>query len=63
MKPPKLSPRQSEILRLISRGKSNSEIADALKISKHTVGAHIKVVMLKLGAHSRAHAVALFFCR
>ena len=63
MKSPPLSPRQSEILRLIARGKSDREIASDLKISSSTVKTHVKLMLAKLKARSRAHAVSLSFCR
>jgi DNA-binding NarL/FixJ family response regulator len=48
-----LTPRQIVILRLVVKGFSYGEIADQLKISPHTVHAHIKNVYEKLQARSR----------
>ncbi len=56
-----LSPRESEVLRLLSQGLAQHEIADRLSIKPKTVGSHIEHVLQKLGVHSRAQAVALAF--
>lgn len=52
-----LSKREVEILRLLSRGGSSSEIAKDLFISRTTVNNHIQHIFKKLGAHSRLEAV------
>lgn len=52
-----LSPRESEILELLAKGMSFSEISDILQISCHTVTAHIKKIYRKLQVHSRGEAV------
>jgi DNA-binding NarL/FixJ family response regulator len=54
-----LTPRESEVLRLLARGLSQLEIAQRLEIKPKTVGTHIEHLMQKLGVHSRAQAVAL----
>lgn len=56
---PALSARETELLRLLVAGATTSEIASQLYISGHTVRNHIKSVLSKLGAHSRAEAVAI----
>jgi len=56
--PPLLTPRETEVLVLISDGLSNKEIARRLEISLHTVKFHIESLLRKLGARSRAEAVA-----
>jgi PAS domain S-box-containing protein len=56
---PSLTPRQSEILRLLERGKSTDQIAVELHISKETVRNHIRHMLQALGVHSRLEAVAL----
>ena len=53
-----LSPRETEILRLLAAGRSQKEIAASLVISSKTVATHIQHVLAKLGVHSRAEAVA-----
>jgi DNA-binding CsgD family transcriptional regulator len=53
----RLSPRQAEILRLISRGKTDKEIAVDLTISRGTVKTHLRIIFSKLRARSRAQAV------
>ena len=52
-----LSPRESEILELLAKGMSFSEISKTLQISCHTVTAHIKKIYRKLQVHSRGEAV------
>jgi DNA-binding CsgD family transcriptional regulator len=54
----KLTKREEEICRLISRGLINKEIASALGIGVHTVKDHVKNIMKKLKASSRAGIVA-----
>src|SRR3972149_11557572 len=54
-----LTAREAEMLRLISRGLRNREIAETLGISQKTVEAHIGRVLLKLGATSRTQAAIL----
>jgi PAS domain S-box-containing protein len=56
---PSLTPRQSEILRLLERGKSTDQIAMELHLSKETVRNHIRHMLQALGVHSRLEAVAL----
>jgi len=53
----KLSKREKEILALIATGKSNTEIAEQLFLSPHTVDTHRKNIMSKLDAHSVAELV------
>jgi len=56
---PSLTPRQSEILRLLEHGKSTDQIAGELHLSKETVRNHIRHMLQALGVHSRLEAVAL----
>lgn len=48
-----LSPRENDILLLLSRGLSNKRIASAMNLSVHTVKWHLKNLFAKLGASSR----------
>src|SRR5882757_7369049 len=52
-----LSSREIEVLRLISGGNANKEIAARLSITEETVKGHIKNILAKLGANDRTHAV------
>jgi DNA-binding NarL/FixJ family response regulator len=54
-----LSPREREILGLLSQGLSGEEAAKQLFLSSETVRTHVRNAMTKLGAATRAHAVAL----
>ena len=54
----KLSPRESEILELLTKGTTNKEIAATLCISIHTVKNHLQNIMEKLHIQNRAQAVA-----
>jgi DNA-binding NarL/FixJ family response regulator len=56
-----LTPRESEVLRLLALGLTQHEIARRLAIKPKTVGSHIEHILQKLGVHSRAQAVALAF--
>jgi ATP/maltotriose-dependent transcriptional regulator MalT len=52
-----LSPREVDILRLVAQGLSNTQIADRLFLSPHTVHRHVANIRTKLGVPSRAAAV------
>lgn len=52
-----LSERETEILRLTSKGLSFKEVGEVLGISGHTVKTHIKRIYQKLAVHSRSEAV------
>jgi DNA-binding NarL/FixJ family response regulator len=54
-----LTPREREVLELLTRGLTQAQIARELVISTRTVGTHIQRILGKLGVHSRAQAVAL----
>jgi two-component system nitrate/nitrite response regulator NarL len=56
--PPLLTPREAEILTLVGQGMSNKAVARRLGISVHTVKFHMEALFAKLGATSRAEAVA-----
>ena len=55
----KLSPREAQVLALLAEGAANKEIARQLDISERTVKAHVTGIFNKLGAGSRAEAVAI----
>jgi PAS domain S-box-containing protein len=52
-----LTPREREVLALITRGKSDDAIADALSLKRNTVRNHVARLYAKIGAHSRAEAI------
>jgi DNA-binding NarL/FixJ family response regulator len=52
-----LTPRESEVLRLIAEGLPNKTIALKLGISEHTVKFHVNAILTKFGAQSRTEAV------
>jgi DNA-binding NarL/FixJ family response regulator len=54
-----LSRRQSEVLQLISHGRTNREIADELVLSLRTVERHVADLYKRLGVRNRAEAVAI----
>jgi len=51
-----LTPRETEILRLIADGKANNEIAESLHIGLGTVKGHIRDILEKLSANDRTQA-------
>ena len=54
-----LTPREIEVIRLISQGLSNQEISFKLNISVNTTKSHIKEIFTKLDAHNRIEAVVM----
>jgi PAS domain S-box-containing protein len=60
--PPALTPRQTEVLRLLERGRSTQQIADELHITVETVRNHVRRLLRALGVHTRLEAVALSRC-
>jgi DNA-binding NarL/FixJ family response regulator len=51
-----LTERESDVLRLIARGKANKEIAQDLVIGEKTVKTHVSNILMKLGVQSRTQA-------
>jgi DNA-binding NarL/FixJ family response regulator len=54
--PDELTGRERDVLRLIARGATNREVAQRLVISENTVNFHVKNILGKLHAHTRAEA-------
>jgi DNA-binding NarL/FixJ family response regulator len=54
-----LTPREREVIELLGRGLTGSEIAEELVIAPETVRSYVKAAMRKLQASTRAHAVVL----
>ena len=55
--PDELTPRESDVLRLIAEGKSNREIARSLYVSEATVKTHVNRIFAKTGSRDRAQAI------
>jgi DNA-binding NarL/FixJ family response regulator len=55
--PPRLSPREREVIQLLAEGKTNKEVAVRLEISTKTVETHRKHIMAKLDLHSMSDLV------
>ncbi|GFE15729.1 DNA-binding response regulator [Streptomyces glebosus] len=56
-----LTGREEEVLRLMSTGLSNTEIAESLTVSLETIKTHVGNVLTKLGAQNRTHAVVIAY--
>ncbi len=56
---PHLTPRQNQVLHLLARGRSTSQIAEELHLSSETVRNHVRMMMRALDAHSRIEALAI----
>jgi DNA-binding CsgD family transcriptional regulator/tetratricopeptide (TPR) repeat protein len=54
-----LTPRELEVLRLVGRGYTNTQIAERLFISRKTASAHVSSILGKLGAGRRAEAAVI----
>jgi DNA-binding NarL/FixJ family response regulator len=56
-----LTPRELEVLGLLAEGLGTAAIVERLVISRKTVATHVQQILAKLGAHSRAEAVAIAY--
>lgn len=56
---PHLTPRQTEVLRLLEHGRSTNQIAAELHLSTETVRNHVRGILQALDVHSRLEAVAV----
>ena len=56
-----LTSREVEVLKLLARGHSNSELARRLHVSSRTVEHHVAAILEKLSVHSRTEAVVAAF--
>ncbi len=54
--PEVLTERESDVLRLLARGKANKEIARELEVGEQTVKSHVGHILAKLGVQSRTQA-------
>ncbi|WP_263377264.1 response regulator [Granulicella paludicola] len=54
-----MTPREIDVLNKVALGRSNKIIGSELSISEHTVKAHLKTILAKLGASDRTHAVTI----
>ena len=56
-----LTPREREILVMLTEGKTNKEIANQLSLSEGTVRFHVSNILSKMGVNNRTEAVSLAF--
>lgn len=54
-----LSPRETEVLRLMAEGHTNDQISSVLEISAHTVKTYVTGIFNKLGVNDRTHAAVI----
>ncbi len=56
---PRLTPRETEVLRLVREGLTDGQVAHRLAISEATVGKHLQHIYARTGAQSRVQALSL----
>ncbi len=56
-----LTTREAQVFRLVARGMTNAEIADALVVSEATAKTHVASILSKLGLRNRAQVVVLAY--
>ena len=54
-----LTPREAEVLTLVSGGRTNRQIGEELFVSEKTAGVHVSNILRKLGVSSRVDAAAV----
>lgn len=52
-----LTRREAEVLALVALGFSNEDIGALLMVEKETIKSHVRHILMKLGARTRAHAI------
>jgi len=58
---PDLSAREKEVLELVAKGLTNTQLAEALSLSENTVKFHLQNIFQKLGVSNRTEAAGVYF--
>ncbi len=58
-----LTAREIDVLRLISRGRSNRDIAAELRITENTAANHVRSILIKTGAANRTQVAMMAVSR